>query len=203
MRSQTAKSTLLPWGSGGWLGYVSGWQLCPCYTEFWLYGHEVYAYILLLLVAHVTDPGAVGTIGRAVLLSFDHWCLSSQVAWHGNLIWSAVPGVHRMLFGCRYCCLNCCVGRIIACNASIRKSTLTQTPAAPRKEQSLLVLYFLPESPFSWKISLKTLSHCGARTVISHGHEASSWRRKSWCKSSVQVGPDYLPLSFVGLFSLN
>lgn len=31
----------------------------------------MYAYIMLLLVAHVADPGVVGTIGREVLLSFD------------------------------------------------------------------------------------------------------------------------------------
>lgn len=38
---------------------------------FCLYGHEVYAYILLLLVAHVADPWVVGTIGRTVLPYFD------------------------------------------------------------------------------------------------------------------------------------
>ena len=41
------------------------------HREFCLYGLEVYAYIMLLLVAHVADPGVVGTIGRELLLSFD------------------------------------------------------------------------------------------------------------------------------------
>ena len=103
------------------------------------------------------------------------------LAWCGNLTWSAVSGVHRLLFCCRYCCLNCCGSRIIACDASIRNSTLTQTADAPQKEQTLLVCL----SPhFPENLTQNTVSR-GARTVISHGHEAFSQRRKSWCKFSV------------------
>lgn len=87
------------------------------------------------------------------------------LAWCGNLTWSAVSGVHHLLFCCCYCCLNCCGSRIITCDASIRKSTLTQTVDAPK----IAISVGLPESPFSWKSHPK---HCLAVELGQSSHMA-------------------------------
>lgn len=104
------------------------------------------------------------------------------LAWCGNLTWSAVSGVHRLLFCCRYCCLNCCVVVESSHAMPVLESPLWHRQQMPPKKSNLCWSAWVP---IFLKISPKTLSHRGARTVISHGHEASSQRRKSWCKSSV------------------
>lgn len=70
-RSQTCKghsSSLNLWRM---LGYISGWHLYSCHTVLLVLTGSIC--IQLLLVAYVTDPWLVDTIGTTVMFSFVQW----------------------------------------------------------------------------------------------------------------------------------